>query len=402
MSRNTSDFVVVGAGVVGLTIAREIARRRLGSVVVLEKERALGLHASGRNSGVLHAGLYYAAGTLKARLCSEGARRMRAYAEEHGVRVKTTGKVIVATSEETAPQIDAVHERARASGLRVEKIDGRRLAEIEPEAVSHGDALYSPETAVIDAGGVLHALSAELPAIGARVELAARVRRVDARRRRVEWTGGALSYGHLVNAAGLHADRLAHAMGVGGHLRIVPFKGRYRVLREDAANRIRGSIYPAPDLSMPFLGAHLTRTIDEEVEAGPTATPALGRESYEGLAGVRFRELPSIALALASLYARNAQGFRRLVHGELPHLRREGLARAVAALAPRLVRDDLLPEGRVGIRAQLVDTRAMRLVMDFVVEPGPGSTHVLNAVSPAFTASLAFAEHVVDGIQRTA
>jgi L-2-hydroxyglutarate oxidase LhgO len=392
----TYDVVIAGAGIVGLTVARELARRGVQRVLVLDKEPRLGAHASGRNSGVLHAGLYYGTDSLKARLCAEGSRRLQDYAAEQGIKLEKTGKVVVARSERELPALEALYERGLKNGVTLRRLDPDELREHEPLARSVGFALLSPETAVIDSAAVLVRLAAELEGRGVTVSLGEALAEVDATAGSLRTSSRTLEFGHLINCAGLHADEVAHAVGVGGRYRILPFKGIYRKLRPEASSRIRGSIYPVPDLDNPFLGIHLTRSVFGEVYAGPTAIPALGRENYAWLAGADLGELPIFARDLAAMWLKNQSGMRRLVREELARYRKVNFVEAMRALAPELGADDLLPGAKVGVRAQLVDEKEMRLVMDFVLESGLRSTHVLNAVSPAFTASMALAELIAE------
>jgi len=395
------DFVVVGGGIVGLTIAREIEKRQLGSVVVLEKEPQIGLHSSGRNSGVLHAGVYYGSDTLKARVCADGAKRMRAYAEEKGIALRNNGKVIVATSPGTEPQIDILLARGRANGVRVEKISPSELRELEPEAVTHGSALHSPDTSVVDSRGVLLELMRDLSLADVPVLLNTEVLEIHPERRLLVTSKGSIGFGYVVNAAGLFADRLAHSAGVGQGYRILPFKGIYRRLSSRAGARFRGSIYPAPDLGIPFLGVHITPGVDGTVYVGPTAIPALGRENYGWLDGIRLGEGTRMLATLAAMAARD-QGFRHMVRDELRRYSTLGFLRAARALAPALVETDLLRSGKVGLRAQLVRSKPPELVMDFVLEEGHRSLHVLNAISPAFTSSFRLAELIEDQVEISA
>jgi len=392
------DFLVIGGGIVGLTIARELLRRGLGTVTVLEKEPELGRHQSGKNSGVLHAGIYYAADSLKAKFCADGSRRMQAYAQEHGIACKRDGKVIVATRPDLVPQLEKLLQRSRENGIRAEKIGPERLRELEPLAATHEFALWSPDTAVIDSKGVLDAIARELRDAGAALRLSERALDVDAAHHVVRTAHDALGYGHLVNAAGLHADQIAHAMGVGLDLAILPFKGMYQTIAPRFAAGVRASIYPTPDPRVPFLGVHLTRNVHGDVLAGPTALPAFGRENYHGLTGVGWSELPRLAGDLARMFLRNVDGFRNLAREELPKYTRRGFFRHVRALTPSIALADVLPAQKVGIRAQLVERSTRRFVMDFTIREGPRSTHVLNAISPAFTSSMSFASHVVDRI----
>ena len=400
MSSKPYDFVIIGGGVVGLTVARDLALKRLGRVCILEKEKKIGAHSSGRNSGVLHAGIYYPPDSLKAKVCVSGARRMFDYALEHGIPVKKTGKVIVATDPRNVSQIDVLYERALANGVRVEKIDPARLKQIEPEAHTFEKALYSPDTAVIDPKKTLEKIEEEIKNLGVHLDKQAEARGFQMSRKTVRTASCEYSYGHLINAAGLHADKIAHAMGVGTRYRILPFKGIYRKLIPSAATRFRASIYPVPDPEMPFLGVHITRTIDDEVMLGPTAIPALGRENYGLFKGLDLRESPAMFGTLALMVARNTHGFANMVREEFLKYGKSRFLKAVRKLAPALQSEDILPSDKIGIRAQLVDIRAKKLVMDLVIEKGPDSTHILNAISPAFTSAFSFAEVITDQITR--
>jgi len=390
--------VVVGAGIVGLALARELrVRHPAARIVVLEKEAALGAHASGRNSGVLHSGIYYAAGSLKAALCAQGGRELAAYCSEHRLPIARSGKVIVPTCPAEDPALDLLFERARHNGARAELVDARQLDELEPDASSAtGRALYVPDTAVVDPQVLLGHLALALATAGVDVVLGRQVEAIDARRGWLRAGNRELYYGHLFNAAGLHADRVARACGAGGRYGMLPFKGLYYRLLPESGIRIAGLIYPVPDLQVPFLGVHITKEIDGTVLVGPTAAPALGREHYRGVQGIRPVEAAGILLRLLDLYACDAQGFRRFAHTEALRFLKPRFVAAARALLPRLRSEHLTRSRRVGIRAQLVDRVAHSLVMDFVVEPAERSTHILNAVSPAFTSAFPFARLVLD------
>jgi L-2-hydroxyglutarate oxidase LhgO len=392
-----NDFVVIGAGIVGLTIARELHLRYPDkSIAIVEKEPSIGMHSSGRNSGVLHSGIYYPANSLKAKVCSGGARRLAAYCEKAGLPLNRIGKVIIPTREEDDKQIDVLLERGATNDVVAELIDRQQLAELEPEAYSASErALWLPNTSVIDPKAVLDQLVGELKACGVAFYLGESGVQVDVDRRKVKLALTELNYGHLINSAGLHADRLAAKFGVGRQYTFLPFKGLYYKLSTASGLNIRHLIYPVPDLRVPFLGVHYTTTIDGQVYLGPTAIPAFGRENYCGFAGVNLRDTSSILYRLIQQYAENRQGFRLLTRNEGKRFFKKYFAEAARALTPRLKSEHLLTCGKVGIRPQLVDIQKHELVTDFVVENGPYSTHVLNAISPAFTSSFAFAEHVV-------
>lgn len=397
MTRATSDYVIVGAGIVGLAIARDLARREPGaSITVFEKELRLGEHASGRNSGVLHTGIYYPAGTLKAKLCRAGAEAMLEYAAAHGIPHRRDGKVIVATCAEDARGLDALLANAHAAGIRAVRVGPDEIRELEPHAANEFGGIHCADTAVIDSPAVLESLRDGLERAGVDIVRDEQVVAIDEARREVRTTQHTRAYGLLVNAAGAHADTVARMAGVGREYRLVPFKGLYYKLAPEYAARVRGSIYPVPNPSLPFLGIHFTRVISGDVYVGPTAIPALGRENYGLLAGARPIEAARTALQLARLYARNQQNFRALVHAELPRYAPGRFLRAARRLVDRLEPDWLKRSPKVGIRPQLLNTRTGRLEMDFVVERGKHSIHVLNAISPAFTSSFAFASFVVE------
>ena len=394
MSAERADVVIVGGGIVGLAIARELASRGARDVLVLEKEEGLGRHASGRNSGVLHAGIYYAPDSRKARTCLAGNMAMRAYCKEKGLPLLECGKVVVAREESELPVLDELFRRAIANGARVEMLDEKGLAEVEPSARTVGRALWSRMTAVVDPKAVLASLRADLEG-GGRVRIRTGVEVLGAGGKgAVRTTAGEVGFGRLVNAAGAHCDRVARFFGVGEHYRLIPFKGIYRKLRRGARLTVNGNIYPVPDPRNPFLGVHFTRSVHGDVYLGPTAIPAFGRENYGILAGVD-RDAPRIAFEDAVLFFRNP-GFRSVALSEprkyLPAYLHRDAARLVHGFDPAEVE----PADKVGIRPQLVDWRTKQLLMDFVVERAGDTLHVLNPISPAFTSSMELARQIAD------
>ena len=397
MNEKTCDFLIVGAGVIGVSIAREIKRRYGATVVVLEKEATAALHASGRNSGVLHAGVYYKAGTLKARLCVEGNRRLRAYCGEKAIMLNDHGKVIVARTEAELPALRELHARSQSNGVRASLLDPRALKEVEPCAKTVQQALFVKDTAVVNPQHVMAAMVADAEREGVQFRFGCAWQGPQGEAT-VRTTRGEVSYGHLVNCGGLFADRLAQAYGVGQHFRILPFRGQFFRLRPESKLQVRGNIYPVPDLRNPFLGVHFTRRPEGDVTIGPSALPLLGREQYHGMTGATVGDSLTMLTYLMRLLGRNRNHFRSIAWSELVKLTRTGFFREAEALGVGFEKTDLLPGKEPGIRAQLIDIRTAELVSDFVIESGPRSTHVLNAVSPAFTASLPFAEHVVDNM----
>lgn len=393
----TFDYLIVGAGIVGLSIAREIKAREPGAKIrILEKEPRPGLHASGRNSGVLHTGIYYPPGTVKAQLCKAGADAMFAYAQEHGIPVRRDGKIIVPTSEENAKGLDKLLANAAANGIRANKVNIDEIRQIEPHARAEFGGIHCPDTAVIDSPLVLETLRTELTQWGAQFAFDQTLTGINTEQQSATAGHQRYSYGWLINAAGAYADRVARLTGVGRHFQLVPFKGFYYKLAPEAVDLVRASIYPVPNPALPFLGIHLTRLITNEVYMGPTAIPALGRENYGVLSGAKPIEAVEIVAQLAKLYVTNPQNFRNLVHSEIPHYRKARFLAAARQLVDRLEPEWVTPTSKVGIRPQLVNTREGRLEMDFVVEEGRHSVHVLNAISPAFTSAFAFAGYIVE------
>ena len=391
------DYLVVGGGIIGLTVARELRKRYpAASIAVLEKEAALGKHASGRNSGVLHSGIYYDSSTLKAKVCAEGARRMKAFAAEHGINCQHSGKVIVATSPQDLPVIDRLLKNAQENGIRAERLDEQGIHQIEPHAGVYQQGIHCPDTAVIDSKAVLSKLRELLTAEGVEIFFNAPVTTIDVKARKVITPAGEFSYGYLFNCAGASADKVAKHYGLGLDYTLVPFKGIYFKLRPERAHLVHANIYPVPDINQPFLGVHLTRVASGEVYAGPTAIPALGRENYGILQGAQLGESLRVGFEVSKMYLANHQNFRQLVHTELGKYRKKNFFAAVRKLMPELTCDDLVPSDKVGIRPQLINMREKKLEMDYVIEKSPDSLHVLNAISPAFTSSLAFAEWIVD------
>jgi (S)-2-hydroxyglutarate dehydrogenase len=389
------DAVVVGGGIVGLAVARELLRRRPGArVCVLEAESALGQHQTGRTSGVVHAGIYYAPGSLKARLCVEGAARLYRYCEETGIPFERAGKLIVATEEAELPRLAALERNGRANGVPgLRRLGADEIAEVEPHARGVA-ALHSPATGVVDFAEVARAFGADVVRAGGTIHLGARVTGATRAPRgtSVRYAEGRTLTGQAVFCAGLWADRLAAACGAPQEPRIVPFRGAYLRLRGDARGLVRGNVYPVPDPELPFLGTHLTRTLEGEVLIGPSALLAPARDAYR-LRTVRPRELlqsltwPGTWRLAARHWRAGAAELRRAVS------RRSFLAPA-ARLVPAL-RDAPVERGPVGIRAQALD-RDGRLVDDFVIHRAEGAVHVRNAPSPAATASLALAELIAD------
>jgi len=388
-----ANILVIGGGLVGLAAAWRVQQRRPGArIVVLEKENRVGAHQSGRNSGVLHAGLYYRPGSYKARLAVRGIRQMIAFCRDEGIPHEVCGKIVAAATEEEVPRLRALFERGMANGLRgLEWLEAERIAEFEPHARGAA-AIRVPEEGIVDYIAVCERLAEKVRAGGGQVQLRARTRSL--RREKGEWiaetTAGAFRGRFLINCAGLHADRVARMAGARPRLRIVPFRGEYRRLKPSRRGLVRNLIYPTPDPRFPFLGVHFTRLIHGGVEAGPNAVLAFAREGYNFWT-IHLRDLAE-ALSFPGLWRFLAK-YPAMARRELAQsLSERRFCRALQRLVPEIRPEDLEPGG-AGVRAQAMLPDG-RLAEDFHIERQPGALHVLNAPSPAATASLAIGEHL--------
>lgn len=393
------DYLIIGAGIVGLSIARELKLRHPGAqIIVIEKEPSPGLHSSGRNSGVLHSGIYYPPESLKAKVCRQGSIEMAAYHEEHGLRLDRRGKLLVATREEDIPQLDLLAGRAAQNNVTAEKLGYDALSKMEPEVRLVGDyALWVPSAAVGSPAQVMKTIIEEIQRLGISLQCASYVSRVDVKERRAILSNNtSVSYGHVINAAGLFADKVAQLFGIGDRYTLLPFKGLYWKLDPSSGIKINHLVYPVPDLRVPFLGVHTTTTTDGTTYFGPTAVPAFGRENYRGLKGVTTSEAARISYLLSKQFFYNRDGFRRLTLYEGRRYFKPWFVEAARSIIPRLRSADLVSTEKVGIRAQILDKKSGRLVTDFLVERGEHSTHILNAISPAWTSAFPFARFVCD------
>lgn len=395
---NSADFLVVGAGIVGLSVARELRRRHPDQhIVVIEKENRPGLHASGRNSGVLHAGFYYTADSLKARFCREGNAAMRAYIKERELPINECGKLVVTRDATELPQLDELLRRGRANGVNLEMISADEAKKIEPRALTHERAIWSPTTATANPGLVIQAMCEDAKA--ELIEFQPGRRYICREGDVVKTSDGNVAAGYVVNCAGAHADSVARDYGFSRDYRILPFKGLY-LYGDMAPGFLRTNLYPVPDLRNPFLGVHFTVTTDGHVKIGPTALPALWREQYGGVSGFKLGEFANGLFRLGSLFVKAGFEFRRLAMDEIRKCRRPELVRRSMALASGVELDRFTKWGPSGIRAQLMNVRTRKLEMDFILEGDRRSFHVLNAVSPAWTCSMPFAAHVCDEIAK--
>lgn len=382
-----ADLAVIGGGIVGLATAWRVQQRRPDlSIVLLEKEDGLARHQTGRNSGVVHSGIYYTPGSLKATLCVQGVEELRLFCAENDVAYDRCGKIITAVTDDEIPRLEKLFERGSANGVpELRKVDDVQMREIEPH-VAGVAGIHSPNTAIVDYPGVCAALGGLLKEGGARIVTGAPVEaiRADGGGHVLSTPRGEVRAERLLACAGLHADRIARMAGLEPEVRIVPFRGEYMFLSDDRSELVNGLIYPVPDPALPFLGVHLTSTVDGRVEAGPNAVPAFAREGY------RFWDVKALDMA-ETLFFPGAWklGARYWRHGLFEiyrSLSRPAFIRSLRRLVP-VLRDEDVVAGGSGVRAQAVG-RDGRLVDDFAVLTTDTAMHVLNAPSPAATASL--------------
>jgi L-2-hydroxyglutarate oxidase len=385
------EVAVAGGGLVGLATAMALAGRRL-RVTVLEAEDRIAGHQSGHNSGVIHSGLYYRPGSLKAALCVAGSRALYRLCAEEGIAHERCGKLVVAASPAELPRLDELERRGRANGLAgIRRLTGDEIREIEPQAAGIA-GLHVAQTGIVDYPGVARAYARRVEAGGGRVLTRARVEAVrrDGPGLVVETRRGAFACSLLVNCAGLQSDRLARLCGAEPDVRILPFRGEYYELVTERRSLVRGLIYPVPDPRFPFLGVHLTRRVDGAVEAGPNAVLALKREGY------RWRDVSLRDLAAAAAWQGSwhlAKRYWRIGAYEVRRSLLKGIfVRDLRRLVPAIQAADLHRAGS-GVRAQAVDRRG-GLVDDFRIVRAERSIHVLNAPSPAATASLPIGERI--------
>lgn len=400
MSETSCDIAIVGGGIIGLATAlalsEQVPRLRLA---VLEKESRLAAHQSSHNSGVIHAGIYYTPGSYKACLCVEGVKLMLTFCDMYGIQYERCGKVIVATSPEELPRLAQLYKRGVANGVAgLERIGPERVREIEPHANALA-AIYSPATGIVDFGKVSMTMASVLRGRETAILTGARVGRIVSANGGVvlETASGTVRARALINCAGLYADRVARLMGVRTDVRIIPFRGEYYNLVPDRRHLVRGLIYPAPDPAFPFLGVHFTRTIHGGVEAGPNAVLAFAREGYT-YRHIRLGEVAGM-VAYPGFWRMAGRYWRMGLYEVYRSLSRAAFVRALQRLVPEISPADLEPGG-AGVRAQAVEKDGA-LVDDFRIVETPKAIHVLNAPSPAATASLAIGRHIADLAART-
>jgi L-2-hydroxyglutarate oxidase LhgO len=362
-------------------------------VIIVEKETEVGLHASGRNSGVLHAGFYYSPDSLKAKLTVDGNRLLREFCAENDVPITNVGKVVVTKNAKEEESLKELYRRGIENGVTIEIVDKQQLKELEPRAKTHEKALWSPNTGSASPQKVIKALEKDFLKLGGEIVLGQSF--VKRENNNIILSNSIISANHVINCAGLYADKVAHKFDFGHKYRMLPFKGLYWYA-PNQTDKLTRHIYPIPDARNPFLGVHLTVTDEGKVKIGPTAIPALWRENYRMLTNFKVKELLQVATDLPRMALSPHHDFAALLKQELPKYSRSYLVKQASLLAEGINVADFNVRGKSGIRAQLFDLEQNKLEMDFVIEGNKDSTHVLNAVSPAWTCALSFAKYVYE------
>ncbi|MDN5086585.1 L-2-hydroxyglutarate oxidase [Aliarcobacter butzleri] len=378
------DYLIVGSGIIGMTIAYELINQNNSlKIAIIDKEDNVAKHASGRNSGVLHAGFYYTANSLKAKFTVDGNKFMKEFCSNYDIAVKATQKIVVAKDEKELEGIYELQKRAEINGVDTKVIDEEEVLKIDSNIKTYKKALFSPNTASVDPKEVCYKLRDILKEKGVKFFF------------NTSFEDCKLEYKYLINSAGTYADKIAQKFGLAKNYTMLPFKGIYLKYMTNKTD-IKTNIYPVPNLANPFLGVHYTITSDGSIKIGPTAIPAFWRENYENFRNFNLQEMIEILYYEVKLFLFNSFNFRNLAIEEMKNYN----SKIFIQKAKNMVKDignDFKPIP-AGIRAQLLNTKTNELVQDFVVEHGVNSTHVLNAVSPAFTCSFAFAKYVVNEI----
>jgi len=389
------DLAIIGAGIVGLATAMALGQKRPNlKLVVLEKEGEVAAHQTGNNSGVIHAGLYYKPGSLKAQMVVEGARLMVQFCQEHALPYELCGKVVVATSEEEIPRLEELHRRGTANGVQgLRRISAAEIQELEPHTAGVA-GLWSPNTGIVDYKAVSRTYAQIIEQAGGQLRLNTRVTAIAPRAGELvlHTADGAVTARAVVNCAGLHSDRVARMTGSTQGLRIIPFRGEYYELSPESRRLVRGLIYPVPDPRFPFLGVHFTKRISGAVEAGPNAVIAFAREGYKKT-DIRLDNLLELA-AFPGFWIMSLRHWQMGLGEMVRSWNKRAFVKALQRLMPELKMGDVKPGG-AGIRAQALD-RQGRLLDDFCFLEAPHAVHVLNAPSPAATASIVIGRAIAD------
>jgi L-2-hydroxyglutarate oxidase len=391
------DFLIIGSGIIGLSIGIALLESGQKSrVVIYEKESALGLHASGLNSGVIHAGFYYTPNSLKARFCADGNKELKDLCKKNSLPLKEIGKVVVTSNPDEVERLEQLYFRGLENKIDLELLDAKLLPRIEPAARTYEKFLWSPTTAIADPQSVIHCLSLKFKSLGGEIITGNRIQIIESKGAiKAFIRGKEVRANYIVNAAGAHASQIAKSVGVGTEFACLPFMGIYR-FSERLDSSPKTLIYPVPHPVNPFLGVHITLTLDDKVKIGPTAIPLLGREQYSATSPINLNEMKDSVASMWALMKGNEYKFQEIIKDEFPKFFTKFIVRDIAKLVPGIEEVKVWQNLKPGIRAQLVNLETGKLEQDFIVRKYQNSTHVLNAVSPGWTSALPFGRWISD------
>ena len=389
------DVLIVGAGVVGISVGIALLESKPSlRVVIAEKEKHLGLHASGRNSGVLHAGFYYSPDSLKARFCKEGNAALRKVAKKHSIPVRDSGKVVVALNDAENSRLDSLYERGERNGVDLELLEESKLKNFEPLATTHNRFLWSPTTGISDPKAINEALMKDFISLGGRIDFDTTVNLVEKNGEVIDSSCNYIS-SHVINSAGAQSDRIARSLGIGLEFALIPFMGVYRAT-EEVNLPLQRLVYPVPHPINPFLGVHFTLTHDRKIKIGPTAIPVFGREQYSFTQGWSTSDIGQTLKGMRSLVLKDSHDLKNILKTEWPKILESQLVKESTKLVPSANSVKRWIKKPPGIRAQLVHLPSGKLEQDFVIKSFCNSTHILNAVSPGWTSAIPFGAFVAE------
>jgi len=393
-----TDFLIIGAGIIGLSLAINLKKAFPNKTIsIIEKEDDIGKHSSGRNSGVLHAGFYYHPDSLKAKFTKIGNQQLTNYCEEKKLRINKCGKVVVTKTEEEIDTLLELKKRAETNQIEVYLVDEKELREIEPNAKTFKYALWSPKTSVIDPLEVIRSIKKDLEDQEVSFYFLNPYQQ-KINDNTIKTKNYIFEYGKLFNCAGLYADKIAKEFGLSQNYLLVPFKGIY-LETDDQVDFLKRNIYPVPNLRTPFLGVHLTLKPDNKLKIGPTAIPSLWRENYKNLDNFKFKEFVEVLKMYTLMFLKN-ELFRNTAIEEVKKYSKKYMLQEASKLVNKLNDRSKYYWGKSGIRAQLINIKTLDFVNDFVIEVSKNSIHILNSVSPAFTASFPFTNYIIENYLR--
>lgn len=390
------DYLIVGGGIIGLSIARELKNRYPErSICILEKESDVAYHSSGRNSGILHAGFYYTANSLKARFTKEGNAEMTKYCDENGLKINKCGKVVVATNEEELHGLIELKRRALENGVGLDWMNESEMKLIDPNIKTYKRALFSPTTSSVDPVEICQMIKGDVTQKGVKIMYDTKYKSKS--NNKIRTNKGTFTCRYFINAAGLYADKVSKDFDFGKKYTIIPFKGIYLEYGKNKED-ILTNIYPVPNLANPFLGVHFSKSVDGSIKIGPTAIPAFWRENYSGLKNFKIDEFVNILFYETKLFVTNSFKFRSLVYEEIKKYMKSYFINLSLKMVKQVDRKGFGQYIRPGIRSQLLNKETLKLEQDFIVEGDHKSYHILNAVSPGFTCAFPFSRYVVNDI----